>query len=88
MITIVTLDDGGLCEVYVGAVQGSLSEEERRALAESLSAVYGERPEDDEDEEPRDLYFREVEVFADAASLRELVSCDDRGIGGVRRTSG
>jgi hypothetical protein len=86
MVTVVTLVDNRIVETYVGVVQGSLTEEERAALAVSFDAVYGEEPEDD-DWEGREICFREVEVAGSAALLQDVLNCSDGGMGGVVRRS-
>lgn len=75
MITIVTLYDGSYCETYVGAVWGSLSEEQRRDLARAFDASVGV-VDDDYDVEGRYMYFRETEA-CQPEDLGSLSNADD-----------
>ena len=87
--TVVSLADNELVETYVGVVLGTLSEEDRLALAERFSAFYGrEWPASDEDGPGREMFFREVEPAESALGLFEVLNQDDSGTGGVVRGAG
>jgi hypothetical protein len=71
-ITVITLYVGDLCEHYVGAVEGSLDLRQRKIIAQDHNAVLSK---DADVEEPRVVYFREVNV--DAARPTELLNISD-----------
>ncbi len=75
-VTIVTLYDGAQAEHFVGAVDGSLSDEQRKQLAIDYDALL-DVPDDDEDEEPRYLTFVELDTVTTPSALGALVSHDD-----------
>jgi len=79
-VTVVTLYDDSLSEHYVAVVHGELKEEERRKLAESLSARLPEDldREGSDYEDERVLYFREVETCDSAADVSDLPNVDGR----------
>jgi hypothetical protein len=74
-VTIVTLSDHDLVETYVGAVAGSLSEQERGLVARRF---FGDSTPDEDDGAPREVCFREVDVAETSDKLLELVNIDDR----------
>jgi hypothetical protein len=75
-ITLVTLYDGAQADHFVGAVAGSLSDEQRKELAIQYDALL-DVPEDDEDEEPRYLTFVELDPVSQPSELGALLSHDD-----------
>jgi hypothetical protein len=75
-ITLVTLYDGAQADHFVGAVSGSLSNEQRKELAVQYDALL-DVPEDDEDEEPRYLTFVELDTVEAPHQLGALVNIDD-----------
>jgi hypothetical protein len=86
MITVVTLVDNELVETYVGAVDGSVSEEDRAWLASKYEAHYGH--DQDGVESDRDMYFREVELHTRVAQVQDMLNASDQGMGGVVRAEG
>lgn len=73
-ITVVTLYDGNMEERWVGAVEGSLTQEQR----DKLKVAYDATLEDPgEYEEGRYLTFAEVETVKEPSDLRELLNLDD-----------
>ena len=93
-ITIVTLHRVEMEEHFVGAVEGSLADEQRRKLADQYGATYNLQGEsignteealdaayDEPDDEDRDeIFFREVDLCKDPSALVHLMNIDDDGI--------
>jgi inosine/xanthosine triphosphate pyrophosphatase family protein len=75
-ITLVTLYDGAQSDHFVGAVSGSLSNEQRKELAIAYDALL-DVPEDEEDEEPRYLTFVELDTVEAPHQLGALRNIDD-----------
>jgi hypothetical protein len=77
-ITLVTLYDGAQADHFVGAIEGSLTDEERKNLALAYDALL-DVPDDDEDDEPRYLTFVELDTVPASAYLEmnTLHSHDD-----------
>jgi hypothetical protein len=76
-VTIVTLINHELVETYVGAVSGSLWEQERGLVTRRFSGDPAQG--DNEGDGPsREVYFREVDVAETSDKLLELVNVDDR----------
>lgn len=75
-VTIVTLYDGAQAEHFVGAVEGSLTDEQRKELALAYDALL-DVPDEDEDEEPRYLTFVELDPVAKLSDLGALFNHDD-----------
>ena len=73
-VTIVTLLDHERVETYVGAVSGSLTEQERGLVAQRLT---GEHAQDDDGEPSREVCFQEVDVAETSDRLLALVNIDD-----------
>jgi hypothetical protein len=79
-VTIVALyvDDSGEVYVYVGAISGTMTQIQRDRCAEAHHAVippkegYGA-----EEEPPRQMFFREVEMFENGVVPPELFNIDD-----------
>lgn len=83
-VTVVTLVDNFVVETYVGTVIGTLSEEERRAVAKAFRATYVDAELEASDEDvTRELYFREVDLASGPEELRELLNASDQGTGGA-----
>jgi hypothetical protein len=84
-ITIVTLYRAGMCEHYVGAVEGELTDEQRTELANNYEAVYDLHGKNlgaafdaaDDDDELDQISFREVELQSDPSGLKDLLNIDD-----------
>lgn len=79
MITIVTLYRGKTADHYVGAIQGSLTHAQRLEVAKGLHAEYGV---EEDDEDGRYVYFREVEISATPADLTVVQNIDDEDYSG------
>lgn len=79
MITVATLADHEMVERWVCAFEGSLSEEERHALAARFDAVYAwDGSSEEEDDEPsREMFFREVEVVIPSSKDILFLNEDD-----------
>ena len=83
-ITIVTLYRGETADHYVGAVQGSLTHDQRLEVAKGLDAEYGV---EEDDEDGRYVYFRETEVVATLAELKVVQNIDDEDYSGDGETA-
>lgn len=80
LVTVVTLYDDSLVESYVSVVHGTVGEEERRELAESLNARLPDEldAEGSDYEDERVLYFREVQTCDSAKDVAEMPNVDGR----------
>lgn len=77
-VTVVTIEDTGLVEQYVAVVEGIISPEDRLRIAENFG-VYILAPDEDEEEDGRYLYFREVELAKLVDDVHELVNKKGEG---------
>ena len=75
-ITLVTLYEGSQADHFVGAIEGSLTDEQRKELALSYDALL-DAPDDDEDDEPRYLMFVEMDTVVLPSDLTMLRNIDD-----------
>jgi hypothetical protein len=76
LVTVVTLYDDSAVESYVAVIHGTVAAEQRRELAESLSAHLPDDLEDEDDQ--RILYFREVETCDSTLDVTDLPNVDGR----------
>jgi hypothetical protein len=81
-ITIVTLYRAGMCEHYVGAVEGELTDKQRRKLAKGFKAGYA-CVDADEDQ----IFFREVELQSKPPGLTDLLNIDDLDLFGDQKAA-
>jgi hypothetical protein len=76
-ITIVTLYDDRMVEHYVGAVKGTLTAAQRTRLAGSHeSEVFTKDLSEDDLEDARVMYFREVDLHDSPLDLHSLKNMD------------
>lgn len=71
-VTVVTLYDADTGETHVGVVQGEVNETDRRFVAQRFGATY--KPQEEQD---REVFFREVELADMVESLTDLYNMDD-----------
>lgn len=76
-ITIVSLYLETECEYCLGAIEGSLDDGQRRALAAQFRAEYNPPEEVDDG---KYMYFREVDTVPEPSQLDHLLSMDDDGV--------
>lgn len=69
MVTVVTLYRDGMAESFVGVVQGTIDEGQRKKMADELKLG-----QDDE------LYFCETEVMSSPDQLREFNNVSSSGL--------
>lgn len=74
-ITIVTVYRDHSSEHYVAAVEGSLTEEQRDAVASGFCCVRTKQFKDDELEEVDQVFFRETEAVP-LSELKKVVNID------------
>jgi len=75
-VTIVTLYKDDTADYYCGAIEGALTDEQRREVAKGLNAEYNV----EEKEDGRYVYFREVDVAATPAALTRVYHVDDDSV--------
>lgn len=73
LVTVATLYNDSAAVNYVAVIEGTVSEEERHAMAERFDAEYGAK---DEEEDGSYMYFREVETCAKAKDVLDMPNVD------------